>query len=59
MKKVPKKCLTCKNMEFLNDEDDSPLTCILSDGEVDEDFYCGFYGVDKAVQEDANMGMWQ
>ena len=46
-------------MEFLNDEDDSPLTCILSDGEVAEDFYCGFYEVDKTVQEDAEMGMWQ
>ena len=59
MKKVPKKCLACAHMQFLNDEDDSPLTCILSDGEVAEDFHCGFYEVDKDVQKDAEMGMWK
>lgn len=69
MKKLPKNCLTCKFMDFVDDELEEmhcfePEVCRSMGADVNigcttyENSYCDAYEVNKAVAEDANQGCW-
>lgn len=65
MSKIPKKCITCLSMDFLDDDLDDmgcfhPLNMpnSVDPKKVDEDGYCDFYCVNKSVLEDAKQGCW-
>lgn len=56
-KKIPKNCLTCKFMEFLDDDCES-MKCSIDDETVNDEFICGSYELSKEVEEDAKQGCW-
>ena len=65
-KQIPKNCLTCKFMDF-EDDDLNVLMCKHErhkthhdpDGIiVDDDYYCTYYELNKSVQKDADQGCW-
>lgn len=52
MKKLPKKCLTCKFAELdenMDIDDEQSLLCSLDGEEVEDDFVCSSYELNKAV----------
>lgn len=62
MKKLPKKCLTCIHMEFLDDDCDL-LMCVDPASEyeglyVDDDFVCDLWMLNPNIEEDAKQGCW-
>lgn len=64
-KQLPKTCLTCKYMEFVDDEcevlhcfNGSIVGMVRNGTPVNDDYTCSFWELDKAVQDDADMGMW-
>jgi len=64
-KQLPKTCLTCKYMDFVDDECED-LRCFHTlnmknsiDGlSVEDTDVCQFYELNQAVKADADMGMW-
>ena len=65
MSKIPEKCLTCKFMEFADDELNE-MRCFEpknssgydNGSPISEDDYCDLYQLNKMVKKDAEMGMW-
>lgn len=64
-KQLPKTCLTCKYMDFV-DDDLNVLHCFVPSGEwtdkggilTSDDNTCDKYKLNQAVKADADMGMW-
>lgn len=60
MKKLPKKCLTCAFMDFVDDELEE-LHCFHPTNPrnaVQDDYVCDDYKVNEKVIEDAKQGCW-
>lgn len=64
-KEIPKKCLTCSFMEFLDDDLDimlclAPTVLSIKPGgiEVQDDGVCTLYELNQGIIADAEMGMW-
>ena len=61
LKKLPKTCLTCAFMDFVDDELEL-LQCFHIKRDraiVEDDYVCEFYELNKAVQQDTDQGCWE
>jgi len=59
-KQLPKTCLTCKFMEFVDDELEE-LHCFNPNdpkNAVQDDYVCDLYELNKLVEDDAKAGCW-